>query len=251
MAHKDVEARYIDGEYLSHNPTWDIEHSSRKARDLLHVIPSEYLKKIFDDASRYVVEIGCGAGGVLFHFSNLLNKENIRNIPIGYDISPIAIKMAKEKYGHVIQLFCSKEMKLNEKASVILLIDVLEHILSPAGFLQSIKNQSNYLLIRLPLDRSFWNICLNKLPKLKKKLGHIYFYNYRDALNFVQQQGLEIIKYNFTNNFSDKTNRNTIVSKLMFPIRSLTSLISQKMNSMLWGGNSIVIFAAYSKNGAE
>jgi len=35
----------------------------------------------------------------------------------------------------------------------------------------------------------------------------------------------------------------------MFPIRSLTSLISQKMNSILWGGYSIVIFTACSKNG--
>ena len=192
MTHKDVETRYIDGEYFSHNPTWDIEHSSRKARELRHVIPSEYLKNTFDNGPRYLVEIGCGAGGVLFHFSDLLNKENLRNTPIGYDISPIAITMAKEKYGHVIQFFCSKEIKLNEKASVILLIDVLEHTLSPSDFLKSIKNQSNYLLIRLPLDKSLWNICINKLPKLKKKLGHIYFYNYRDALNLVQQQGLEI-----------------------------------------------------------
>jgi hypothetical protein len=195
------------------------------------------------------LEVGCGSGGVLFNFSSLLKKENIRNTPIGYDISPMAITIAKEKYGHVIQFHCSKEIRLKGKASVILLVDVIEHLPSPPDFLQSIKKKSNYLLIRLPLDKSLWNVCLNRLPKLKKRLGHIYFYHYRDALNLVQKQGLEIIKYNFTNNFCDKTNQNTTVSKLMFPIRSLTSLMSQKMNSVLWGGNSIVIFAACSKNG--
>jgi SAM-dependent methyltransferase len=248
VAHENIEARYINGDYLRHNPTWDIGHSPRKAKELRNVIPDEYLKNMFDNDPRHVVEIGCGAGGVLFHFSELLNKEGLKNTPMGYDISPTVITIAKKKFGHAVQFFCSKEIHLDKKASVILLIDVLEHMLRPSDFLLSIKRWSNYFLIRLPLDKSLWNMCLNKFPKLKKELGHIHFYNYRDALNLVQEQGLEIINHKFTNNFSDKTNRKTIVSNLMFPVRSLTSLINQKINCMLWGGNSIVIFAASARS---
>lgn len=71
--------------------------------------------------------------------------------------------------------------------------------------------------------------------------------NHGEALDLVRLQGFEIIEYNFTNNFSDKTNRKTFVSNLMFPVRRLTSLISQKINSLLWGGNSLVIFATRTK----
>jgi len=134
---------------------------------------------------------------VLFHFSDLLNKENIRNTSIGYHISPIAVTMAKEKFRNVIQFYCSEEIKLNEKTSVILLVDFLEHLPFPSDFLQSIKKQSKYLLIRLPFEKNIWNIYLKRIPRLRKKIGHFHFYNYRDALNFVQEQELEIIKYNF------------------------------------------------------
>ncbi len=244
MKHDEVKARYLNGEYLSQNPTWDIEHSSRKVRELRSVIPGAYLEKIFNGTTKSVVEFGCGAGGVLSGFADILKCDGIDVEPIGYDISPDAIDMARKKFGESVKFINSGEVELIEGVSLLLLVDILEHLVDPVEFLHSVKERSEYFIIRLPLDRSLWNICLGKLAKLKEELGHLHFYDHLAAVSLVSQVGLKVKEVKFVNNFSDKTNRKTLVSKIMYPVRALLSMVSPKINSRLFGGNSVVIFAA-------
>lgn len=235
-----IEDKYVNGDYIDHNPTWDIEHAPRKAEELLDVVSASMLKKLFD-SREHVIEIGCGAGGVLFNFSKLLDDQGIENVPVGYDISPVAIDMANEKHGSKAKFVCGKEINLDQKAAVVLLVDVLEHIEDPAEFMHTYKELSDYFLIRLPLDRSLWNLLLNKLPKLERELGHLHYFTYKTAISFVKNVGMEVVSYKLTNNFAVSDNRQTLVSKIMWPVRMLTSIISEKLNSLLWGGNSIVL----------
>ncbi len=237
-----IEDKYINGDYIDHNPTWDIEHAPRKANELAAVIPHNILEKLFDN-KKYVIEIGCGAGGVIYNFSKLLTGLGIENIPVGYDISPKAIVMANERYGDSVEFVCSKEINIKESVAVIMLVDVLEHIENPDIFLRSLSELCDSFLIRLPLDKSLWNVAFNKLPKLEKELGHIHYFTYKGAMSFVNKQGLDVVSYYLTNNFNVNSNRKTTVSKIMWPIRALTSAISKKLNSLLWGGNSIVMLA--------
>lgn len=237
-----VEDKYINGDYIDHNPTWDIEHAPRKANELIAVIPHNVLEKLFDH-KKHVIEIGCGAGGVIYNFSQLLAGLGIENVAVGYDISPQAIAMAHERFGGSVDFVCSKEITGKEDVAVILLVDVLEHIEHPDIFLHSMTVISDYFLIRLPLDKSLWNIVFNKLPKLKRELGHIHYFTYKGAMSFINNQGLDVMSYYLTNNFSANDNRKTAVSKIMWPIRVLTSAVSKKLNSFLWGGNSIVMLA--------
>ena len=208
----------------------------------MDVVSTEHLEALFDGGDM-VVEIGCGAGGVLYHFSRQLKEKGFYNCAVGYDISPKAIEMAKNQYGEDVKFICSKEVNLDKKISVVLLVDVLEHLVDPADFLQASKKLTSYFLIRLPLDNNLWNIALNKLPKLERELGHIHYYTYMSAKKFIKSQGLDIVNMRLTKNFIAKSNQKTIVSKIMRPVRILTSLISVRLNSLLWGGNSIVVFA--------
>ena len=50
---------YESGEYLSKNPTWDIEDSAWKANEVLKILKKNNL------APKNLVEVGCGAGGIL------------------------------------------------------------------------------------------------------------------------------------------------------------------------------------------
>ena len=237
-----IEDRYINGDYIDHNPTWDIGHATRKANELTKVIPSDILRKMFAE-NKYVLEVGCGAGGVIYNFSRLLTNLGIENIPAGYDISPQAIAMAREKFGDRVNFVCSKEITIKENIAVILLVDVLEHLESPDNFLRSITTISNYFLIRLPLDKNLWNRISGKLPKLEKELGHIHYFTYKSAIKFVSRQGLEVVSCYLTNNFNDSSNRKTQTAKIMWPVRMITSAVSKKLNSLVWGGNSVVILA--------
>ena len=133
------------------------------------------------------------------------------------------------------------------EVAVVLLVDVLEHLVSPDVFLRDLKKISDYFLIRLPLDRSLWNVALNKLAKLEKELGHIHYYTYISALRFVEDQGLEVKNFYLTKNFAAEENKKTKVSKIMSPVRMATSFISDKLNSLLWGGNSIVMLVKTKK----
>ena len=237
-----IEDKYINGDYIEHNPTWDIEHAPRKAKELIDVIPSDVLKSMFDNR-KYVIEIGCGAGGVIYNFSKLLIDQGVDNIPVGYDISPVAIEMANEKYGKDVKFSCAKKIDIKQDVAVVLLVDVLEHVEEPGAFMCSNKELSDYFLIRLPLDKSLWNIVLNKLPKLQRELGHLHYFTYSSAISFVRKEGMDILSYHLTNNFNVGDNRKTVVSKLMWPIRLITSNISARLNSLIWGGNSIVLLA--------
>jgi len=243
MSDKKIMAKYIDGDYVSNNPTWDIEHSSRKASDIFSVLSDECLMSIFESGSGEVLEIGCGVGGVLYNFSQRLKSKKIAHRALGYDISPIAIARAKKNFGHAIEYYCAGTPNIEKKVSLILLIDVIEHVENLNEFFELVKGYCDYFAIRLPLDNSLWNRVLNRFPRLKKQLGHLHFFNYKTAIRLVNEHGLEVINYNFTDNFRDANNRRTIISKLMYPIRMITSKISQKINSLLWGGNSIIIFA--------
>lgn len=238
----DIEDKYISGDYIDHNPTWDVEHAPRKAKDLLSVINSRNLKNMFYKKN-CVVEIGCGVGGVIYNFSQQLTNKNILNRPFGFDISPKAIDVAKSKYGDSVDFRCTKTIDLKDDIAVILLIDVLEHVIEPSTLLQESKGISDYFLIRLPLDLSLWNISLKKIPQLKKELGHIHYFTYISALNLIKGNNMEVLDYTLTNNFNDKSNRETKVSKVMWPVRLSTSFLSKRLNSLLWGGNSIVILA--------
>jgi len=237
-----IEDRYINGDYIDHNPTWDIDHAPRKAAELTKVIPFDLLQKMFEE-KKSVIEVGCGAGGVIYNFSRLLTNLGIENIPAGYDISPQAIAMAREKFGDRVDFVCSKEITIKEDVAVILLVDMLEHLETPDIFLRSMTMISKYFLIRLPLDKNLWNLVSGKLPKLEKKLGHIHYFTYKSATTFVNEQGLEVIRYYLTSNFNVSSNRKTKIAKIMWPVRMITAAVSKKLNSLLWGGNSIVILA--------
>lgn len=240
----DVAAGYIDGRYLAHHPTWDVEHAERKAREVFSVIPQPRLRRIFTRSDSRLVEIGCGAGGVVYYFSRILTDLGIRNTPVGWDISPDAIAIAKENFGHTVQYRCQNTPEPAEPTSLILLVDVLEHVPDPGALLRRLKAWTRHFAVRLPLDNNLWNRATGKLPHLTRTLGHIHFFNYREALRLVADQGLRVINYAFTDNFRCSHTRQTKVSRAMLPLRWVTSGISQRLNSMVWGGNSIVLFAS-------
>ena len=79
---------YTDGAYLKSRKNWHIEDSPWKSNNIISMLNNNNIQP------KTVCEIGCGAGEIL----NQLYQNLDSNIEfIGYEISPQAYKMCKEK----------------------------------------------------------------------------------------------------------------------------------------------------------
>ena len=87
---------YTGDAYLKNKPTWDDEGSGWKAGIIHSILQSNGIH------CQTMVEIGCGAGGILKELSTL--NPSIKELK-GYDISPHAIALAKEKQDEKISFF--------------------------------------------------------------------------------------------------------------------------------------------------
>ena len=78
--------------------------------------------------------------------------------------------------------------------------------------------------------------------KPSSKIHVVEWHGLKVAL--LARHGLRVLGYAFTENFRQRDTRRTLVSRIMYPLRRVTSALSPKLNSLLWGGNSLVVLAA-------
>src|SRR5271169_5434454 len=81
-------AIYRDGSYLKYNPSWHIEESPFKVRQIQRMIKRQNL------APKSVCDVGCGAGLVLSELQPHLHSDCVC---WGYDVSPDAIAMCAKR----------------------------------------------------------------------------------------------------------------------------------------------------------
>ena len=79
--------RYLDGDYLAHNPTWHAEHGSTKARWIDTMLVRNGL------VPRTVAEVGCGSGQLLAG----LKARRPDATMTGFEISPQAFAICSAK----------------------------------------------------------------------------------------------------------------------------------------------------------
>ena len=112
-----------------------------------------------------VLDIGCGIGAVAY---DVAEKSAAR--VVGVDISENNIKIARERYRHPrleYHVGDALETLPEEKFSVIILSNVLEHLPNRPHFLRRVQDtlQPKRVLIRVPVFERDWRV------PLKKELG--------------------------------------------------------------------------------
>ncbi len=83
-----LEDIYKSGEYLEKNPTWHVEESSWKAKQIMRMLARNSI------APGTICEVGCGAGEVL---KQLQAKMDAACSLWGYEISPQALELARSR----------------------------------------------------------------------------------------------------------------------------------------------------------
>lgn len=236
---------YASGEYTKNNPTYHTEHSGRKVEEIIGALRAQggVLEALRDGATPpMVVEIGCGAGGVIAGTRERLAELGVHGDFRGYDLNPDAIAMARE--AHPDLLFEQRDVTSEPvQATLTLMIDFFEHLPDDEGFLRKAHALSSYFLFRIPLDRNAYNLVFRKLPEKREKVGHLHYYTPRTAIELLERCGYKVLYRSYTDNFRDPSNTRSLAARFNYYPRVLLSAASQELNAYVMGGTSLIVIA--------
>ncbi len=229
-----LEEIYSSGEYLEKNPTWHVEESPWKAKQIMRMLAHNHL------APETICEVGCGAGEVL--------KQLQHELPPtctfwGYEISPQAFEMSKSRANERLH-FKLEDLRQEEDAffDLVLILDVIEHVEDYFSFLRDLKSKSAYKLIHLPLDLSVQSLLRpHGLIDVRRAYGHIHYFTKTIALEMLKDVGYEVLDYFYAPRSIGLSN--TIAKKLLIAPRVLFFSIRKDLAVRVLGGYSLMVLA--------
>lgn len=237
----DQKSLYTSGEYRSQHPTWGREDSAWKMKYLMRVLSPEDLARRLGTQAISVVDVGCGAGGIIgLLVDRLIRRGWSIKSAVGYDIAEHALELARKEWTG-IEFVSGSSWRPDARYDLGLLIDVVEHVDDPCRFIQNCARRCKYLVFHIPLDESLNTRIRNQYEYLSKRLGHIHYYHEGSAIALLQQNGQEIIRYVFTPGFMLPSSRLRFRAKLVFLPRLLFRWISERWSAKILGGYSVMV----------
>jgi SAM-dependent methyltransferase len=228
---------YTGGQYYQKNPGWDDDYTEWKAGIIHGLLKKNHVHP------KTVVEVGCGAGGVLEHLS-ILDKD-IQQLK-GFDISPDAIALAMKKTRGKLSFFNEDFTATpHEPSDLLLCIDVLEHVDDMYGFLAKIKPAARNAVFHIPLDVSCRTILKpHVMLQQRQAVGHIHYFSKEMAEWALNDCGFKILDWIYTKPAVDWERSTSIKRTIKKTLRNFSYAINKDLSAKLWGGYSIMILTA-------
>jgi SAM-dependent methyltransferase len=225
---------YTEGQYLKHNKTWGIEDASWKANVIYKLLKRNNIS-ISD-----MVDVGCGAGGILEALAN--KNSNVKTFT-GFDIALDAIEIANKKStGKVKFIHGDYTQNSYPKADLLLMIDVIEHIDDFYGFLRKLKMQSEYFIFHIPLDLCCWSLLRpHILLQQRDAVGHIHYFSKEMVLWFLADIGFTVIDFEYTKPNLDVKPATTFKTFIKKQLRKIAFALNKELSIKIWGGYSMMI----------
>lgn len=136
-----------------------------------------------------VVEIGCGAGGILHHFRSLGCQVK------GVDLGEEYVNFGKEQYGLDLLVGTVRDIEIDRSPDVIIYSHVLEHILTPSHELRTaaqILSDTGILYIEVPGLKNLMNSYDMDFLKYLQN-AHSYHFTLTSLTNLASKSGLEVL----------------------------------------------------------
>jgi 2-polyprenyl-3-methyl-5-hydroxy-6-metoxy-1,4-benzoquinol methylase len=231
--------RYASGSYLERNPTWHVEESEWKARQVLRMLHNHEL------APQTVAEAGCGAGEVLRQLQLAMDSACYFS---GYDISPQAIEMCRSRANTRLQFHLADLTQVADAHfDVLLVLDVIEHLEDYYTFMRALRQKAQYLMFHMPLELSVQTILRpGGLLKTQAAYGHLHYFTKETALQSVHNAGYHIIDYFYTARAIEEPTHELPRRLLKLPRRVLFA-INENLASRVLGGFSLLVLAQGSQ----
>lgn len=229
---------YKTGEYLKKNPSYHVEDSPWKAKQILQMLHKHGLKP------QSVCEIGCGAGEILNQLSSHFPEASF----FGYDISSQAILLAKKRENDRLHFFCEDLLEMNSHPYELLLsIDVFEHVEDYMSFLKRLRSKGKWFIFHIPLDITVHGILRGLLIQFRTKLGHLHYFTKETALATLADTGFEIVDWCYTPGGLDLAK--SFKGRLGIWPRRLLAVINRDLAVRLLGGFSLLVLAKPGESG--
>lgn len=233
-----MESMYLDKQYLEMNPTYHVEDSPAKVREIARMVGKHGLRP------GTVCDVGCGAGEVLRLFQPRLPSATLLH---GYEISPHAFALCKERENASLKFFCG-DLLSTETApyDLLLCVDVFEHVEDYMGFLRKLRPKAAYKIFHIPLDMSVRSV-LRRTPIVKgrRELGHLHYFSKDTALMTLQDTGYEIVDWFYTRppvNGGGPLKTKLAKSSKRLP-KKMVSTVSVDLEVRLFGNCSLMVLA--------
>jgi hypothetical protein len=225
---------YVSGEYLVNNPTWDEEDSVWKAGQVLKAFRRNRL------APKTIVEVGCGAGGVLAELHGHLPDV----VYSGFEIAPDASRFWEKHKLKNIAFEVNDFLRAGSAHyDCLLLLDVIEHIPDPFGFLRALRLRADHFVFHIPLDLSASSVLREKpLLYARSKVGHIQYFTKNLALSLFAECGFQVTDWFYTGVYLSARNKSW-KSRLAVLPRYLAYMINRDAGVRLLGGETLMVIA--------
>ncbi|MEM4396973.1 MAG: class I SAM-dependent methyltransferase [Candidatus Woesearchaeota archaeon] len=224
---------YSSNTYLSLHPNLHIEDTEFKFQKLIYILDN--FISIFSNKNEIkILDVGGGNGLILKKLSKYINdKYQIKVNKILLDLSPEILEIQKRTNPDFTQAVCGSITNTNfedNSFDLVLLIDVLEHIPEYVEALKEIKRISEYLLLKVPLEKNLLELIYNTLTLGKRRkylinhYGHIHMFSSKYLIKTLNKYCGEIINLSYTNVFEFYCKSEFYKSNL-HPIRKFFNMI--------------------------
>jgi SAM-dependent methyltransferase len=229
-----VVRRYTTGAYAERNPDWDSGDSPWKAARIAELLARHGI------APDSIVEIGCGAGGVL---ANLRERFPAADMA-GFDIAPSLPGFWKEHGGTGIRFVVGDYLTNEEPVpDLTLVLDVLEHLGNPIDFLDRLRSRARHVIFHIPLDLSSVSV-FREAPLLhvRHKVGHLHYFTKGLALAMLDEAGYEVAEACYTRAAFSVPHR-SLKTRLAGGIRRAVFGLLGDAGVRLLGGETLMVLA--------
>jgi SAM-dependent methyltransferase len=226
--------KYVSGEYGRDNPSWDATDSPWKAEQISGLLNRNRIRPAT------VVEVGCGAGGVLGALASKFPSAYFS----GYDIAPDASQFWHQHAGDSVHFEVGDFTSIpTEKFDLLLLLDVIEHVADPFAFLCALRHRAEYFAFHIPLDLSSASV-LREAPLLyvRRKVGHIHYFTKGLALALLDECGFSVIDSQYTGASLNAPERNWKTRLAAIP-RRIIRATNEDFGVRLFGGETLIVLA--------
>lgn len=189
---------------------------------------------------KLIVEVGCGAGGILASLHNALPEAKFTGFEIAPDASGFWEKHATKKIAFSVDDFLQEQ---TAHFDVLLLLDVIEHVPNPFEFLSALRGRADYYVFHIPLDLSAMSVARERpLLTVRQKVGHIHYFTKGLALSLLEECGYQLVDWSYTG-ASFTAPQTTWKSRLARLPRRLIFGINRDLGVRLCGGDTLMVLA--------